>query len=52
LTPQLGVDVLKNAKENGVRVDIVNAMVNSTHFSNVSKNLYYRLILGHGISKD
>ena len=26
LTPQLGVDVLKNAKQNGVRVDIVNPM--------------------------
>jgi hypothetical protein len=26
LTPQLGVDVLKNAKANGVRVDIVNPM--------------------------
>lgn len=26
LTPSLGVDLLKNAKQNGVRVDIVNAM--------------------------
>ncbi|CAL8143223.1 unnamed protein product [Orchesella dallaii] len=26
LTPALGVDLLKNAKQNGVRVDIVNAM--------------------------
>lgn len=26
LTPALGVDLLKNAKDNGVRVDIVNAM--------------------------
>lgn len=26
LTPALGVDVLKSAKQNGVRVDIVNAM--------------------------